>query len=656
MFRFTLVSLLLSAFLGLSAQVSITATGSPVGIDISDFTGAGFQPGGGGGTLNSDIFAAEGFSTGGVNFGETALAGDLARGTAELGTITTGGIYALAIPAPVHIWIQPTADDFTPGSITVRLQNNTAVTLGEMQINYTAWASNDEDRSNNLVCTYSTNNVDYFPIAGAEFISPDSADLLLYEVPFEVTATGFSVAPGEYFYVRWTGNDVGGGGSRDEFGLTGFEFTAFEAGATPVYNFSPASVDVIESAGATSIELTISESADCILSFAYDPASTATPAFDYGLGVFSHTFTAGGPTSVTIDIGIVDDLTTEATETGIIYVNDVVGGCIPGVTPSSTIFIIDNDSIVPPIGGFTTIGVTETESVGSVFGTVEISEPADCVFQMYLDGASTMENGLDYSFLLPEFITFNVAGPTTSTFEVPIIDDLDIESTEMLLINIIPWTGTCIVAGIGDYEINITDNDVASIPNVSFVVESDLVSESDPSFTANIILSESDDCTVEVSATPASTAINGLDYSATLPAEITFTDGGATVLALSGNIINDAEVEPIETIIFTLEITGGSCTLGAITTHTVSIEDNDEVGVENVLSDAISIIPNPATDFIRLDGVSNIHQVRITDMQGNVWQAFSNTQNIDISSLAAGTYMLVIETDLGIGRKTFIKQ
>lgn len=635
------------------AQLSLTTPGAMVTADISDYEGAGFQPGGGGGTLNSDIWAAEGFSTGSVDFGGTATSGDLARGIAGLGTVTTGGIYALVSPTPTHIWIQPTTDDFTPGSITARLQNNTAINIGQLAINYTAYALNDEDRSNSLVCQISTDNITYTEVPGSLFVSPDSMDLMLYETSFELIASGFSVAPGDFIYVRWTGDDVGGSGSRDEFGLSTFAFTGFEATVVPFYNFEPAEVFVDESAGGTSITFSITESADCTFNFSYDPASTATPGFDYGLGVFSYTFTAGGPTSTTLDIGLVDDVDVEGTETGIIYVSDVTGACVAGLTPSSTINIVDNDSTPVAIATFTTTGLTEDEAVGSVSGTISMSFADDCVFQLYLDGASTMENGLDYSFLLPTFVTFTAAGPTEHTFDIPIIDDLDVESTEMLLINMIPWTGTCVVLGIGDYEIHIEDNDVASIPTVSFVVEADSKLENEGSANTNIVLSESSDCSIEI--TGSGTAVNGLDYSVTLPASIDFTAGGATSDAIVTTIIDDLEVEPSETIVLTMEVTGGSCVLGDVDTHTITIIDDDEVAIQSATANEIIIAPNPATDWININGAEQIETVEIYYVNGQVVYA-GNERNIDIHALPSGNYTITVQTQMGVAQTTFIKQ
>ena len=71
------------SFLGsyLHAQLSIAAIGSPETIDFTGFAGAGFQPGGGVGMLNSDTWSAIGFSDGDVAFGGTAVSGDFARGS-----------------------------------------------------------------------------------------------------------------------------------------------------------------------------------------------------------------------------------------------------------------------------------------------------------------------------------------------------------------------------------------------------------------------------------------------------------------------------------------------------------------------------------------------------------------------------------------------
>lgn len=649
---------ILAAPMAMFAQLSIDAFGSEVPADLSDYAGSGFQPGGGSGTLNSDIWSAEGFTDGAVDFGGTNLTGDFARGIGGAG-VTTGGIYGLPNPDGNRIWIQPTNDDFTPGSLTLRMQNNTGSILGGLNIAYHAYASNDQERSNSLLCSYSYDNITYTPIPELDFVSPEVSDLILHETDFSFLLTGITVDPAALLYIRFTGDDVSGAGARDEFGISNIAFTGFAPLAVPTYNFDPAEISIEEGTPDGSFTFSISESADCSFSFGYDPASTATPGFDYGLMTFSVEFTAGGPTSQDIVFALVDDLTTEDTETGIIYVSDVTGACVAGASPTTTIFIIDNDAIVPPIATFTTVGADEDESVGTITGTLELSESADCTIQLYLDGASTMENGLDYTFLLPTFLTFTEGGPTAIDFEIPIIDDTEIESTEMLLINMLPWTGTCVMGAIGDFEINITDNDVEAPVYASFTFTGSDHVEGSGTAELFVYLSEDADCTVEVTANASSTAVNGLDYSATLPTTFTFVAGGATSQTLNIDILEDTEIEGTEHINLDMEVTGGACLLGLYPSYDLAITDNDEVAIQSQHLLQTTVYPNPAMDFITLQTSAPCRSWQITDINGKIVMsggAVQQNAQLDINTLAAGNYQLMVNGGEVIDITTFVKQ
>ena len=113
-----------------NAQLSIPTTDVPVFIDFTGFSGAGFQPGGGGGTLNSDDWSATGFSEGDLDFGATMITGDFARGT-TMGLVNTGGVYGVDIAGNQGLMVQPVADDFTPGSFILKIQNNTGVEVAD---------------------------------------------------------------------------------------------------------------------------------------------------------------------------------------------------------------------------------------------------------------------------------------------------------------------------------------------------------------------------------------------------------------------------------------------------------------------------------------------------------------------------------------------
>lgn len=69
---------------------------------------------------------------------------------------------------------------------------------------------------------------------------------------------------------------------------------------------------------------------------------------------------------------------------------------------------------------------------------------------------------------------------------------------------------------------------------------------------------------------------------------------------------------------------------------------------ENRLAEMISVYPNPASDQINLSEISNefaISQVRIFDMSGSLMKETNNTSRIDISSLNAGMYHVIVNLD-----------
>jgi len=235
-------------FTGAWGQVSVT-NGSPsftidfsasmsttVGTNPSTaFTAAGFEPNPTtAGRLNSNAWATTGFSDGSLAYGGTNTAGDHARGATAV-SVTTGGIYAFTgspgSAANPSLMIQPSAADFTLGTLTLRVQNNGTTNISQIDLSYNIYINNDQAFSNSFNFTYSSDKFPYTPVGALDYSSAAAADALGWVIvgtapSRSTTITGLSVAPGGYFYIRWTGDDVTGSGSRDEFGLDDISFTA----------------------------------------------------------------------------------------------------------------------------------------------------------------------------------------------------------------------------------------------------------------------------------------------------------------------------------------------------------------------------------------------------------------------------------------------
>lgn len=245
--------LLLSSALFLSVnnigwgQVSLTNASPSVLIDFSNsmpttvgsnpstaFAGAGFEPNPTtSGRLNSNAWAVTGWSDGNLAFGATNTTGDYARG-ATTSAVTTGGMYAYtgspASSSNPTLMMQPGGSDWAPGTLTLRIQNNGTSNITNFTISYNIYVRNDQGRSNSFNFSHSTDNTTYTNVPSLDYTSPATADgsgwVLVGTAPSRSTSIPVSIAPGDFFYIRWMGADVGGSGARDEFGLDDINISA----------------------------------------------------------------------------------------------------------------------------------------------------------------------------------------------------------------------------------------------------------------------------------------------------------------------------------------------------------------------------------------------------------------------------------------------
>jgi len=225
-----LILLMAGLSASLYAQLSIDATSTDYTIDFDatlsgvnndQFDGDGFIPAPSAGQLDSDAWATTGMSDGDSDFGDTKTSGDFARGNSS-GGIGTGGFYAFTVGTGNRAFgVQPGSSDFTPGTITLKIFNNTGSTIGSIEADYNIVVYNDQGRANSLNFSYSSNNSTYTDVSALDFTTPEDADT---EPSWQTTSrsttiSGLSIANGNYFYIRWSSNDVSGSGSRDEFGV-----------------------------------------------------------------------------------------------------------------------------------------------------------------------------------------------------------------------------------------------------------------------------------------------------------------------------------------------------------------------------------------------------------------------------------------------------
>lgn len=227
-------------------------TGTPLTINFTGFAGTGFTNVPVAGQLGSAIWNFSGFSDAYV-FGGVNTTGDYAKGATN-GGVTSGGIYALNYGGGTNqaLWIQPTGSDFNSnGRITLAVCNFTGSTLNSVNVAYDIVVLNDSPRSSSFNFSYSTDGTIFTPVAALNYTTTDTPDAVpaVTNVPRTTVLTGLSLPNNNVLYLRWTGNDVGGSGNRDEMGLDNIvlsppcEITSVAA-STPVCSGNDATFNV----------------------------------------------------------------------------------------------------------------------------------------------------------------------------------------------------------------------------------------------------------------------------------------------------------------------------------------------------------------------------------------------------------------------------
>lgn len=245
--RFTPGLLATLAALGATSygQVSIANTSSSylidfdqsvAGVNNGPWAGIGFDPGASvTGLLDSNAWAVTGWSSGALAFGgtQTTTNTDFTRGAASA-SVTTGGMYAFSggnITTGVALGFQPGGSDWAPGTLTLRVKNDTVSLITGFSLDYKLWVRNDQGRSNSFNFSRSADNTTYSSEPSANFASDAALDALGFTLfTRTLSFSGLSIATGDFYYLRWSGADVGGSGSRDEFALDDISLSAFTTG------------------------------------------------------------------------------------------------------------------------------------------------------------------------------------------------------------------------------------------------------------------------------------------------------------------------------------------------------------------------------------------------------------------------------------------
>jgi YVTN family beta-propeller protein len=360
--------------------------------------------------------------------------------------------------------------------------------------------------------------------------------------------------------------------------------------------------------------------------------STATANSDYTGGTGTLTWPAGDSHPKPLPITVTDDSDDEPTETIQFMLSNPTGATL-GSPAQATLSIIDNDTAPPVLNAgvlqFAEATYTLNESDGELNLSVIRSGGSDgqvTVNYSFTD-SSTATADSDYTGHQGT-LTWAAGDMTAKSLTVNIINDTQVEGTELILFSLSNPTGGATLGNVAHTTVTLTDNDVStpvtppetttqeSRPGVlQFAAAAYTADESDEAFNKITVTrtgGSDGKVTVQYLATVKSTATANSDYTGT-DGILTWNDGDTKPKSLTVTLIDDEQVEETETLKFTLSNPTGGAALGNQTTTTLSITDNDT----DAPVSAAGLLQFSAPTYIAKETEGELDNMRVTRTGGN---------------------------------------
>lgn len=404
--------------------------------------------------------------------------------------------------------------------------------------------------------------------------NPPDGTYLLYAVPFHAAASGtleIMAQPDETRHVEFWD-------SLDAVTNIGFIGNTIEIADANTPKVSIAATQNGNEAGPVSGVLTVTQSMTTLSNtvIQYTVGGTANSGSDFT--PLSGTVTIlAGQTTATINVPVTNDAVVEATETVVVTLNTITQGdpsvAIDQGAKQAALDILDNDTAQVRIAA-----TTNGNETGPVAGRFTVTQTAvsstNTVVAFTLGGSATA--GSDYTSI-PTTVTI-LAGSTTATIDVPVINDALVEGPETVVATLTGITSgdpqITLQAGSTQATLTIADNDTALVR----VAKTADGSETGPTSAVFTI--------TQTAASPANTIVNFLlSGTAVITSDYTLSVGAATIPAgmttatITVLVLDDAIVEPNETVIIAIHAVTSDIPQVSIDpnqqTATATIADND---------------------------------------------------------------------------------
>ncbi|MBD1935844.1 Calx-beta domain-containing protein [Microcoleus sp. FACHB-68] len=310
--------------------------------------------------------------------------------------------------------------------------------------------------------------------------------------------------------------------------------------------------------------------------------SAVTPD-DYSNTSITVNFADNDITTKTLSIPIVDDALIEGNETVNLTLASPTGGATIGAQSTATLEILDNEVPNPGTLQFSTADFSFNEDgtpVVQITVTRGGGNAGAVSAQIFLNDDTAICPD-DYNNT-PLTVNFADGDNSPKTFNISIVDDALLEGNENINLVLGNPTGGATIGAQSTAILEILDNEVPQPGTLEFSAATFKVNEDGvPVATVTVTRTNGSDGAVGAQVTLTNgTAISPNDYNSA-PISVSFANGEDTPKTLTIPIVEDTLLEATETVNLALASPTGGATIGAQSTATLEILDNE--------------VPNPGT-------------------------------------------------------------
>lgn len=412
--------------------------------------------------------------------------------------------------------------------------------------------------------------------------------------------------------------------------------------AQPVVSFANNSLIIGERSGTANLVITRSAntSGTAIVSFS-TTNGTAAAGLDYTANSGTVTF-ASGETQKVIPVTILDNSQIDGTRTFSLSISSADAATAVGVTSTATVSIESDDWL----DSFDVASSSIIESSGSALVTISRIGNTSAVGSLYFEtsgGSATA--GLDYS-TKAGVISF-LAGESSATISIPILDDALFEGAETFSIGISSPDGVSgHLGGPASNTITVISEDGPSI--IEFALPASSAMENGGVTQISVIRGGNSSTTASVVfSTDDASAVAGTHYIAN-SGTIVFGPG-ETQKDIPLTILDNSRPDTAKSFLVRLSSSDGQTQLGSNSSHVVNIVNDDAISVVQ-FAQGVSVVEEFAgrvnITVVRLANLNIPSTVDFATADGTALAGVDYTPLEGVLSFAIGETQKVISVDL----------